>query len=175
MKAFPFALAVAVVVVLAAGLADSRGQQRVAEPDPFVLLVEGIRRVELGSKKPIRAVRVDNEQTARLERPVKDGRARLVGVATGTTRMTITDADGNQITRPVTVRSNQLIIGVGELVRLQMTSRRPIKEIFNQRPTVVHVTVMAADATTLLIKGLAAGTSRITLTDDDGNTEVRGR
>jgi hypothetical protein len=56
--------------------------------------------------------------------------------------------------------------------RLHMTSRRPLREVFNQSAAAVTVKAMAADPTTvLLVSGVRAGSSRLSLLDVDGNRE----
>jgi hypothetical protein len=63
-------------------------------------------------------------------------------------------------------------MAVGSTVRLQSASGRPIKTVFNERPTVIRVMPLHDDPTTLLITALAVGTARLTLVDVDGQEQV---
>ena len=68
----------------------------------------------------------------------------------------------------------QLTISVGRTVRVQMTTKRPIKTVFNENEHVVRVLPMRDDPTTILVTGLMPGIGRIHLTDIDGKTEILG-
>lgn len=67
----------------------------------------------------------------------------------------------------------QLILDVGATIRLQMSTRKPIRTVYNNRPTIVRVDPKLDDQTTVLLTGLAPGTARITLIAVDGTTENR--
>jgi len=69
-----------------------------------------------------------------------------------------------------TVRGNALIVPIGGTKRLQMSSKRPIVKVFNPTETVTRVSPILGDPTTVLVYGLTAGASRITLAGE-GNVE----
>lgn len=62
-------------------------------------------------------------------------------------------------------------IAVGSQVRQQMKSKKPIKDVFAEKPAVVKVETNAAGPDTVVLKGEQEGTSRIDFTDDAGNKE----
>jgi pilus assembly protein CpaC len=69
-------------------------------------------------------------------------------------------------------RSGTVIVPVGGAVRLQMKSKKPIKEVFNEKPTVVAVEADAANPAYVILRGVAQGTSRIELMDADKGKEA---
>ncbi len=64
-------------------------------------------------------------------------------------------------------------VTVGQTVRLQMSTKRPIKSVFNDHEKVVHVQAVLDDPTTVLVTGLMPGRARLTMTDIDGHKEAR--
>lgn len=72
---------------------------------------------------------------------------------------------------PAKPRTVQVI--VGQTVRLQMTSKRPIKTVINDNDTVIRVVPTLTDPTTILIVGLTPGSARLILIDVDGKEEIR--
>jgi len=126
-------------------------------------------RVEMSSRRPIRTVRIENDKCVQI---LAITRAVLVkGVAPGTARLFLTDAEGEKETIEVEVRSNTLTISVGGTVQLQMTKKQPIKTIINERDDVIHVLPIYGDPTSVLVIGRAQGRSRITLVGADGKKE----
>lgn len=71
------------------------------------------------------------------------------------------------------VKPRTLAIAIGQTVRLQMTSKQPIRKVFNERDDVALVKPMTDDPTTVLVTGVGFGRTRITLTDADGKEETR--
>src|SRR5262245_33459628 len=65
-----------------------------------------------------------------------------------------------------------LIVTVNSTDKLQMTSQKPIKTVFNENETVARVSPMMGDPTTVLVIGLNPGFTRITLVAADGGKEV---
>jgi hypothetical protein len=74
---------------------------------------------------------------------------------------------------PPPPKPKPLVISVGSTIRLQMSTKRPIKEVFNERADIVRITAIPRDPTTVLVTGLAPGFTRITLIDIDGKEEER--
>src|SRR5205809_4958427 len=69
-------------------------------------------------------------------------------------------------------RPTQLIIPINVTQRLQMSTKKAIRTVINEKETVVRVTPVVGDPTTVLVTGLDPGTTNITLTDVDNNSEV---
>src|SRR4051812_10483165 len=69
-------------------------------------------------------------------------------------------------------RPTQLVLPINVTQRLQMTSKKPIRTVVNEKETVARVTPVVGDPTTVLVTGLDPGTTNITLTDVDNNSEV---
>ncbi len=63
-------------------------------------------------------------------------------------------------------RTTQLVLPLNATQRVQMTTKRKIASVDNPRPNVVRVVADPTDPTSILVTGLEAGTSRITLTDE---------
>jgi len=70
------------------------------------------------------------------------------------------------------VKHRQFVVTVGQTVRIQMTSKKPIAKVFNEKPGVVRVTPVADDPTTIQVTGLMPGIVRLALIDQDGNEEM---
>jgi len=66
-----------------------------------------------------------------------------------------------------------LRVAVGQTVWVRMESKRPIKTVYNDKPHIARVQADPDDPTTVLVIGLAPGTTIITLVDKDGFTERR--
>jgi hypothetical protein len=69
--------------------------------------------------------------------------------------------------------SKLLQVTVGQTVRLQMSTKRPITRVFNDRDDIVRVRPVPDDPTTVLVTGLAVGKARLILIDDNGREEQR--
>jgi pilus assembly protein CpaC len=68
--------------------------------------------------------------------------------------------------RPITVL-------VGGTVRLQMTSRKPIKTVTNPKDAILQIRTIERDPTTILLIGDRPGITRLELEDQEGFKEVR--
>jgi hypothetical protein len=68
--------------------------------------------------------------------------------------------------------ARQVTLTVNGTVRLQMTGKKLIKTVLNERPDVARVSAVMDDPTSVLVTGLAPGTTRITLIAADGAEEV---
>lgn len=69
-------------------------------------------------------------------------------------------------------RGNTVIVPVGGAVRLQMKSKKLIKQVFNEKPNVVVVEADAANPAYVILRGQQQGTSRLELTDADNGKET---
>jgi hypothetical protein len=130
-------------------------------------------RVEMTTKKNIVKATVQYDNVVRAPREVDAPAIVLTGLTPGTSRVTLTDADGKKEAFDVTVQKpRQIVVTVGQTVRLQMSNQKPISKVFNEKPAIVRVSPVDNDPTTIQITGLAPGIVRITLIDKDGREEV---
>jgi len=67
--------------------------------------------------------------------------------------------------------ASALVVSIGETIRLQMRSKKPIKKVFVSKPDVVAVRPIVNDPTRILITGLQPGVATIELTDTDNRKE----
>jgi hypothetical protein len=67
--------------------------------------------------------------------------------------------------------ASALVVSIGETIRLQMRSKKPIKSVFVSKPDVVAVRPVVNDPTTILITGLQPGVATVELTDTDNRKE----
>lgn len=140
---------------------------------PLTLMCYETLRVEMTTKKNIVKADVRDEKIVRGPSQLDRSAIELTGLAPGTTRATLTDADGKKETFEVTVKKpRQLVVTVGQTVRLQMSNKKPISKVFNEKPGIVRVSPITDDPTTIQVTGLAPGIVRITLVDKDGREEV---
>src|SRR4051812_6155036 len=68
--------------------------------------------------------------------------------------------------------ARQVTVTVNGTVRLRMTGNKLIKTVLNERPDVARVSAVMDDPTSVLVTGLAVGSTRITLIAADGTEEV---
>ncbi len=68
-------------------------------------------------------------------------------------------------------RSGSVIVPIGGAVRLQMKSKKLIKQVFNPSPNIVLVEADAANPAYVILRGQQQGTSRLELTDADNAKE----
>src|SRR5262245_12904278 len=68
-------------------------------------------------------------------------------------------------------RTGAISVTIGGQVRVQMKTKKRIKEAFNENDRVVQVLADASDPTALVLIGRAAGTSRLEISDVDGAKE----
>src|SRR5437016_4938987 len=64
-----------------------------------------------------------------------------------------------------------LIVPINGTVRLQMTTKKPIKTITNPKDTAISIRPIVGDPTTVLVTGQAPDVTRIELVDEDGKKE----
>ncbi|MCE9530661.1 MAG: hypothetical protein K8T89_05960 [Planctomycetes bacterium] len=69
-------------------------------------------------------------------------------------------------------RSGTVIVPVGGAVRLQMKSKKLIKQVFNERENIVQAQADAANPAYVILRGQQQGTSRLELTDADNGKET---
>jgi pilus assembly protein CpaC len=69
-------------------------------------------------------------------------------------------------------RGSALIVPIGGTVRLQMTTKKPIRTVVNPVENAVNIRVVVGDPTTILITGQQPAVTRIELTDEDGKKET---
>jgi pilus assembly protein CpaC len=74
--------------------------------------------------------------------------------------------------QPTVDRIPPIIVPVGGAVRLQMKTKKPIKQVFNDKPNILSVDPDAVNPNYLVLRGIDQGTSRIELTDIDGAKEI---
>ena len=68
-------------------------------------------------------------------------------------------------------QTGAISVTLGGQVRFQMATKRPIAEALNENDRVAQVLADASDRSFLVIRGLTAGTSRLTVKDADGKEE----
>jgi len=64
-------------------------------------------------------------------------------------------------------RNGTVIVPIGGAVRLQMKSKKLIRNVFNERPNIVLAEADAANPAYIILRGVQQGTSRLELTDAD--------
>jgi len=64
-----------------------------------------------------------------------------------------------------------VVIAINGSTQLSMSSKKPLRTAVNDKDTVVRVQESASDPTSVILVGLTAGSSRVVLTDVDGNSE----
>jgi hypothetical protein len=130
-------------------------------------------RLEMSTKKNIAKAEVRYEKILSAPTKLDKPAVELTGLAPGKTQVTLIDTDGKKESFEVTVqRPRQIVITVGQTVRLQMSTKKPIAKVFNDRPGIVRVSPVDDDPTTIQVTGLAPGMAHISLIDRDGREEV---
>jgi Pilus formation protein N terminal region len=130
-------------------------------------------RLEMTTKKNIVQAKVQDEKVVRGPSQLDKPSIELTGLAPGTTRVTLTDGGGKKEAFEVVVqRPRQIVVSVGQTVRLRMSSKKPIAKVFNEKPAIVNISPVDGDPTTIQVTGLSPGIVRITLIDKDGREEV---
>lgn len=74
--------------------------------------------------------------------------------------------------QPAVLRANKVVIPIQGTQKLQEYTKKNLVKAESPRPNVVKVSPVEGDATTVLLTGLEAGTTTVTLTDVDGKMEV---
>jgi pilus assembly protein CpaC len=69
-------------------------------------------------------------------------------------------------------RGSALIVPLNGTQRLQMTTKKPIARVVNQKENAINVRTVVGDPTTVLIIGQQPDVTRLELTDVDGKTET---
>lgn len=64
-----------------------------------------------------------------------------------------------------------IVLAINGSTQLSMSSKKPLRTAINDKDTVARVQESATDPASVIIVGLTAGSTRITLTDVDGNSE----
>src|SRR5438067_1163052 len=96
----------------------------------------------------------------------------LLGLALGSTATAQPAPQPPKAPEPIAVpRGNALIVPTNGTQRLQMSTKKRIASVVNQKEAIARVQPLATDPTTVLITGLEPGITRITLTDVDGAVE----
>jgi pilus assembly protein CpaC len=73
---------------------------------------------------------------------------------------------------PTAARGAGLIVPIGTSKPIQMSTKRNIARVDNPKPNVVRVQAVVDDPKSVLVTGLEAGVTQITLTDDGGARET---
>src|SRR5262245_6906900 len=68
-------------------------------------------------------------------------------------------------------RANALIVAINGSKRLSMTTKRPLRSVVNEKENIARVQAIADDPTAVLVVGLQAGSTHVSLTDDQGRKE----
>lgn len=69
-------------------------------------------------------------------------------------------------------RANAFVVAIGSAKKLKMTSGRAIRNVLNEKETVARIQAIQDDNTSVLVFGQQAGSTRVTLTDDNGLIEA---
>jgi pilus assembly protein CpaC len=68
-------------------------------------------------------------------------------------------------------RANAFVVPINGSKRLQLTTKRPIRSVVNEKESIARVQAIQDDNTSVLVVGMQAGSTRVTLTDDQGTVE----
>jgi pilus assembly protein CpaC len=74
--------------------------------------------------------------------------------------------------QPAVLRSSKVVISIGSTQKLQEYTKKNLVKAETPRANIVKISPIDGDPTTVLLTGLEAGTTQITLTDVDGKIEV---
>jgi pilus assembly protein CpaC len=74
--------------------------------------------------------------------------------------------------QPAVMRTNKVVIPIQGTQKLQEYTKKNLVRAESPRPNIVKISPIEGDPTTVLLTGLEAGTTQITLTDVDGKVEV---
>jgi pilus assembly protein CpaC len=69
---------------------------------------------------------------------------------------------------PAALRANAFVVPINGTKRLQMTTKRAIRSVINEKETIARIQAIQDDNTSVLVVGLQAGSTRVTMTDDQG-------
>jgi pilus assembly protein CpaC len=79
---------------------------------------------------------------------------------------------GAQEALPAPKPSGSVIVAINGTQRLQMSTKKPISQVNNEKENVVRVSPVIGDPTSVLLTGLEPGISRVTFRDVDGKVEA---
>src|SRR5205814_4449405 len=65
-------------------------------------------------------------------------------------------------------RSNALVVAINGTKRLSMTPKRVIRSVLNEKETIARVQAIVDDPAAVLVVGLQAGSTKVTMTDNAG-------
>ncbi len=155
------------------------------EAETIIVLVDCLKRLQMKSKKNIKDVFVEKPIIVGFDRDAgNSGRVILRGLQEGTTRIDLMDEQGGKESYKVVVQTdtgeptkdakkaaNTVTVPVGGQMLVQMKSKKKIKDVFFDKPTVLDAELDPTTPTRLVLKGLKQGTTQLDLTDVDGGEE----
>jgi pilus assembly protein CpaC len=68
-------------------------------------------------------------------------------------------------------QTNAMVVAINGTKKLSMTTKRPLRSVVNEKESVARVQAISDDPTAVLVVGLQAGSTRVSMTDDLGNKE----
>lgn len=92
-----------------------------------------------------------------------------VGAASAQPPMGETVPPAKSATRSVTGKA--VIVAINGSQKLSMSTKKPISTVLNEKESVARVQAIASDPNSVLVVGLQAGSTKVTLSDVDGATE----
>ena len=143
------------------------------EPAPIIVAVDCLARVQLQSKKNIKQIIVEKPAIVGVDKsPGNAARMVLKGLQLGTTRIDLIDADGGKESYKVIVQpdtgeaakdakksADPIIVPVGGQAPLQMKSKKLIKDVFVDKPTLLKADPDLTNLAGLVLRGLKPGTA----------------
>lgn len=143
--------------------------------------------------KAIKTLVIENDKLARLRMTAGDDRTvNIEPLEPGNTRFSLTDAEGKAHIIELSVRKPDRLIGVGEVIELQVTSKKAIRWVNIQEGSIIAARLAGLDAkvmspkdsrdveiiligkevTVLPIVGSSVGLTRVSLKDNGGKEET---
>jgi pilus assembly protein CpaC len=80
-------------------------------------------------------------------------------------------APGNCLAQPAGTSGSSLIVPINGTVKLQLTSKKPIKKVEAAKDGVISIRTVVGDPTTILVTGLQPDLTDLTLTGEDDKQE----
>ncbi len=74
--------------------------------------------------------------------------------------------------QPAVLRASKVVISIGSTQKLQEFTKKNLVKAETPRANIVKISPIEGDPTTVLLTGLEAGTTSVTMTDVDGKVEV---
>jgi pilus assembly protein CpaC len=93
----------------------------------------------------------------------------------GSMMIALSMAGGQQPARaqePTAQKPSALIVPINGTVKLQMSTKKPIRTVTNPKENAINIRTVVGDPTTILIIGQQPDVTRVELKDVDGNTET---